>query len=505
MNKVKVLVILILLCFSNQLFAEDILEKVSSYEYSLKDSLSLKQVINIVLSNSLKAKSALYQIPQSNSDKLKYNTQFSPYVGFQHQQYNLYNKNSQLAAFIENNSSFTQQSLAAGKKFETETEVTVGLSKSDIKGIRSTAIPQSASGSDDPMSFFSIKQSLLKNGFGRNNSNMQKILDNQIISKENQVSYQLALIVSESIMSYWTVIENQRNYKNEEIKELAYLKIKKAIKSNVNLGLMESDSLHQYNALILSSSSKKDINRNSYYESLDKLSVLLNKNLHSSKNIEIADLEKGIMSFNPDNYIKKALNNRADYQNILLSIESLKLKNSITKNESLPDMSLKYQVSNIPDGGGLINPGSLLHSFDFGISYLLDNKMNTIELRDNNYQITQLELQKKQLEKEITSEVNGIAKKIEVIYSSYLKSKEARNEASIYFNLLLKKLRQGRINSVQLTDAVNMMVNVREFETTMLITYNKLLLGLKLTTNTLFESYDIDIDTYLDALISKEN
>jgi outer membrane protein TolC len=500
MNKKEILRVLLVLFFSSQLYANDILEKVGTYEYDLNNSLSLKQVINNVLENSLKAKSVLYQIPQKDSDKLKYNTQFSPYVALQHQQYILNNKEPKLAAFIENNTGFSQHTLVTGKKFETETELGFGVSKSDIYGLKSNY----ASTANDPMTFFSIKQSLLKNGFGINNSNTKKILDNQCISQKNNSLNQVALVVSEAIVSYWDVVERYRLYKNEELKEQAYLKIRKVLKSNVNIGLVEEDSLHQYNALILSSSSKKEINRNAYEESLAKLAILINKPLQDPNNMKLAGLDEVIATFNFKEYLEKAFKNRADHKNILLAINSLKLKRKIIKNESLPDMTLKYQLTNIPDGGGMLNPGSLLHNMEFGVSYLLDNKKNEIETRDGNYQLAQLELQKMQLQQEIEYEIKNIIGKIDVFYSSYQKAREARKEASIYFNLLIKKLKQGRLNSVQLTDAVDMMINVRKFETTMLLSYNKLLLQLKLATNTLFESYNIDINTYLEAIILEE-
>jgi len=79
----------------------------------------------------------------------------------------------------------------------------------------------------------------------------------------------------------------------------------------------------------------------------------------------------------------------------------------------------------------------------------------------------------------------------------YLKAKEAREQAEIYYRKMSANLRRGRFTASTVREALDALIMSREGELKALVYFNVSLLQFEVSKNQLFETYKIDVEKYI--------
>ncbi len=126
---------------------------------------------------------------------------------------------------------------------------------------------------------------------------------------------------------------------------------------------------------------------------------------------------------------------------------------------------------------------------------LLDDKDTSTQRRDLQYQIEQAKLQLQSLQAQIKDEVYEGVESIQTAFVALEKTKIMVDNSVRYTDALLIRLRQGKISTIELKNAVDMMVAANNAHDEASTYYNIALLNLDLVTNTLLEKYHLDINS----------
>jgi len=484
-----------------------IIDIVMNYEHNTgaDEGLELNEVIQLALKNNIQLRKVQLDYRQLDSQYLSYQTIYSPilmaegYYGF--------TKTPESGMSFLTGDEMTEKgaNISLTKPFKTGTAITAGLSNTFLSandpGVPGLVDPQPDY--HQPTFFLDIQQSLLKNGFGKNDQKTHEMIKNGTLSGELMLKYQMSGIIAGIITDYWTVKKAELVQQTSEIEYLTYEYIRDALSYMVELGTMEKYYLNQFNALVYSSQAKLLNNQLSYDNSLRKLKYDLNYSKEQNE-IILAKMTEDEISLEIDQLIKKALENRADYQTALKQRETASLNYQVVLNQSLPELTLSYQLAGLGQDEQLseaISDSMRFKDYNqrIALTYtqLLDNQENKTAVRNAKFQLKQAQMEVEDTEQKIRMEVLNAAAQVETAYQNLLKSRQAAKESRIYLNSLLKRLKQGSVTMLTLKDAVDTFVGIGLFEADVLLGYNLALLNLDLTTNTLLADNSIDLDKYL--------
>jgi len=352
-----------------------------------------------------------------------------------------------------------------------------------------------------------IKQDLLKNSFGFTDRLQEDILKNLGESKQIATEYQLSGLMVSGIFDYWSVAENQKKMFATESELTAYRKIYKAVADNVSIGLYEKYNLYQFNALIAGSEAKLAAAQLNYQKSVHKMLRNINMQELSANALSLVSMEIAPHEYDIAAVYATALEKRADIRQARLALSSTEKQLQLLNNQELPEAQLQWQGTGLGVDQKYAEANKEADKFKYSnwetkltISKLLLDNDNTIQRRNSAYQVAQAKLQIQNLKNQIRDEVSDGVDTIKTAYVGVEKTRIMVVDSQRYLDALLIRLQQGKLSTIELKSAVDMMVAANNSYAEALTRYNMTLLNLDLVTNTVFEKYHLDIKSFVKEL-----
>lgn len=465
--------------------------------------ISLETALHKILKHNLTAEILKYENKQADSLYESYQTKFSPFINLSAGYQNSVLDPQSIDATYGSAFHKDETSLSLGKSFKTGTTVIAGYKDTYTDYSEPSAFLLNGGRPahwHSPALFLQVKQELLKNSFGFTDREQESILSDQKIAKELVTEYQISGLLVSGIFDYWSVAQNQQKLAAAESELAAYKDIHSAVAKNVAIGLYENYNLYQFNALIAGSEAKLAVAKFNYQKSLHKMLRNLNMSEVSGNALALVSVETEPYQYDAAALYKIALEKRADIRQARLNLESAKKQLGILKNQDLPTATLQWQGTGLGYDEKYFEANKEAGKLDYSnwetkltVSKVLFDNDNAVQQRNVQYQIAQAELQLQNLENQVRDEVRDGIAAVQTAYIGLNKTGAMVTDSERYLKALTLRLRQGKISTVELKEAVDMMVAANNSRAEALTNYNMALLNLDLVTNTVFEKYQIDI------------
>jgi len=460
--------------------------------------VTLAQAIKIAIDQNQDILMGKYDVAMTDSNYQRYKTKYSPY----------FNADAGLGAYRypemmhqssgkSKNSADVSASIA--KMFSSGTTVAAGVQKS----YSNTSFASTSQKAYNPVLFVQVQQELLKNAFGYTDRREQQLLSNAAQMEKDAIIYNLSLVVVGVIVDYWNVIVNKNQMDNARLMLQETGRVRNIISGNVRLGLAERFELNLWNSLVASSEAMVANSEQQYRDSLRNFLRVVN--LDESITME----EKAVLSavlpeINEEEALKTAYENRVDYKNALRSMENSRLQLEIAKNNALPSVTGEITLSSMDYNSQMGESYSNTATGEnpsiearVRVTYPLDNRDQKISERNARWAVEQSRHEMEKYRRVVKDDVASKIEKIRTNHYLYQKAREARIEAETYYRSMLVSLRRGRFTAAAARDALDSLINSREQELSMLVYYNASLLEFEVSKNQLFETYEIDVESYI--------
>lgn len=349
-----------------------------------------------------------------------------------------------------------------------------------------------------------IAQDLLKNAFGANERNMEKILENQTEIMREQMEDQVASKVVSTLVDYW----------NYSVKESGFQTFEQLLKNTKNvrdltirkqgLGLSESFEVNQWNALLsqvegqmAQASAEKEEARRKLIRSLN-----LPEDTIFQKTSPLSETLPDQLDYQSD--IDYAYKHRADFRALQRKKENADLAMKMAKNEALPSLKVAgtygYQAQNtISPQNNYSDNRNGVFSYQYPVmqgsvdlSYPIMDKGVKVGLRDAEIQKRQVSLEEADLVKAVSDDVKT---RIDILKASYRvmeNAKKTEEESRKYYNGVLRSFQQGRFNALAVKNALDTLVQDQLSLVRAKVDYNINLHRYYVAKNALFEEYGVD-------------
>ncbi|MCP5495193.1 MAG: TolC family protein [Leptospiraceae bacterium] len=357
-----------------------------------------------------------------------------------------------------------------------------------------------------------LSQDLLKNFFGIQMRNQEKILKNQAIIIREEMSYNIAGTVVQTLVDYWTYLVSDSSVDTFEKLSKNTRHIRNLTIQKTKLGLAERFEINQWNAVLSQSENQLENSKLEKEKNRKKLIRVLNL----TEDSEIGGIEELTEDLPPGLDVEKdldyAFQNRSDWKKIKLQKESSDLGIQIAENEALPSLkvtgsyALKGQNFNSPqknftDGSAGIPSARFFEAIGSAkLVYPIMDQGIKAGIRDAHIQKRQVNIQEEDLRREITDDVitrhNAVISSHKVLKSSV----KMRKEAESYYNGLLASFRKGRFTAVAVKNALDTLVQYQLQEMQAKINFNINLMRYELAKNSLFKKFDVDLDKLLPVV-----
>ncbi len=464
--------------------------------------ISLETALHKIIENNLTAGILKYEVKQADSDYERSQTKYSPFINasasHQYSDMDLSGMSPALDAMYGAKYSANEAAINIGQTFKTGTSVVGGYKYSNMDFSKAPAAMTGYPTTwNNPTAFIQVKQALLKNGFGYSEAMQEELLKNQRDSKQIASKYQLSGLMVSGIFDYFTVTEKQRKLFAAQSELSSYKKIYDAVKDNVSFGLYEKYNLYQFNALISGSQAKLAGAELNYKKATHKLLCDLNMPESKEDSISLVSVDESLHKYDVVSLYETALKKRADILQAKLALDSAEKQVKMIDNQALPDAQLELQ--GVDERLNAASTGSnalkyLNWSAKVSVTKLLSDTDSSIKQRNAKYQLEQAKLQYQNLKNQIKYEVADGVETIQTAYIGVEKTKEMVRDSDLYLNALQKRLRQGKLSTVELKNAVDMTVAANNAYSEAVTGYNMAQLNLDLVTNTIFEKYHLDIN-----------
>ena len=352
-----------------------------------------------------------------------------------------------------------------------------------------------------------LRQELLRNAFGYNSRRSEKIQQSKAQIQRQNLIYNMSTLVVNTMLDFWQLAIAQENIRTsrrllENTRNVRAITIGKR-----RLGLAESFETKQWDALL--SQAKTRLEESSLqHDNLERalLRILnLNPKRKLNTNSKLSASLPTDLNFERD--LKLAYATRPDYKAIQLQKENAKKALEIAENQLLPSLSVGARYT----GQGFDRKASEAYGhstsrkypdygFDFKVEYPLWDEGLKAEKRNAKINLRQLDIQEKQLHRQIRDEVKQGIQEIQVAYQRVLHSKNALSSNRAYYNGLLRRYRQGRFSATAVKNALDTLVQSEQGLTESMVNFNITLVRYVLACNTLFKKYNIDIDKVVDRM-----
>ncbi|MCB1176579.1 MAG: TolC family protein, partial [Leptospiraceae bacterium] len=396
-------------------------------------NLTLKEAVQKAVENSPEVRNNTYELAKSDSGYLKSQSKYSWRLvsGVDSQKSVLpFNRNN-----IFNGTKSTTDKIYAGieKIFQTGTYFKVEASSTRFDsnafedpirnavsgvGFSSLALPPLYTGAIT----VTLSQDLLKNSFGVQDRNIDKILEKQSEIAKLDLSYKLSNIIVETLVAYWNYEVNESSTKTyiqlmNNTKNIRNLTIRKT-----RLGLAENFEINQWNALLSQTENQLEKVKLEREEAKRKLLRILN--LPSDTELgEITDMKEDLppgIDFEKD--LEYAFENRNDWKSVLLRKEIADLGEQNAKDGALPSVKLTGIVSrkgqttvspqnNFTDrnygvtAGSFVDPKYYEATANLKVTYPIADKGVRASLRDSKISQMQVKIQEDDLRREIMDDI----------------------------------------------------------------------------------------------------
>ncbi len=355
----------------------------------------------------------------------------------------------------------------------------------------------------NPVVYVALEQELLKNSFGYNDRKQEKMLKNATQMQKDLIIYGLSLVVVGVIVDYWNVIVNKTKLDNSQMMLQETKKVRRIVADNVNLGLAEQFEINYWNSMIATSEAAVSKDEQNYRDAVRKFLQTVNMPAEITMQ-ETAILQNKLPEINSEAALKQAYLKRADYLNAVRNLENAKLQLDIDGNGAMPSLTLSGKVSsmeyNSNSGDAYSNTASAKYpSYEAKIkmTYPLDNSDQKVSERNSKWKVEQAKFQLEKYNRIVKDDVTSKVEKINTNYKLYLKAKEARTQAEIYYGKMLTNLRRGRFTAAMVRNSLDALINSKEAELQLLVLFNASLLEFEVSKNELFETYKIDVEKYI--------
>jgi outer membrane protein TolC len=462
--------------------------------------ITLARAIKIAIDQNRDILMGKYDVAMTDSDAERYKTKYSPYLNAE-AGLGTYKYPEMTHETTGEKKKSVDVSASIAKMFSSGTTVSAGVQKtySNTKW-NSPYIPEKTY---NPVIFASVQQELLKNGFGYTDRKEQQLLENAALMQRDAIIYNLSLVVVGVIVDYWNVIVNKNQMDNARLMLRETKKVRNIISGNVRLGLAERFELNLWNSLVASSEAMVANAEQGYRDSLRNFLRLVDLDENITMQ-EKAILSAALPEINEEEALKRAYEKRVDYKNALRAMENSRLELDIAENNALPSLTGEITVSsmdyNTEMGESYSNAASGENPSIEGrikMTWPLDNRDQKISRRNARWSLEQSKHEVDKYRRLVKDDIASKIEKIKTNYNLYQKAKEARVEAETYYRSMLVSLRRGRFTAAAARDALDSLISSREQELSMLVYYNASLLDFEVAKNELFETYEIDVESYI--------
>ncbi|MCB1146364.1 MAG: TolC family protein, partial [Leptospiraceae bacterium] len=354
-----------------------------------------------------------------------------------------------------------------------------------------------------PSLFVTFQQELLKNSFGYNDRRQLEIAENAYKRQRAATIDLLSGLVVQALVDYWTVTIETSALENAKTEADMTRTVRNIIARNIRIGLAENFDLNQYNSLLANAEAKVAATEQNLKVAVRKL--LRTVNMPADTQVEgITNLIDTLPDLNAEEALQAAFEKRVDYKNAKLELESLEMQSELAANNALPSItanaSLTTQGQNTQLLPALQNSGSL----DFPVwvvglkmSYPLWDKEVKATQRNAECNVTKAKIRMEELTQEIRDDVLNKMENVRLTHEVLMRTRESKEQAELYYNRLMARVRQGRFNSVNVKTSLDNLVANRQRELEALVQFNVSILQFDLAKNEIFERYNVDVEKYL--------
>ena len=475
-------------------------------------NLSLDEIIAIVINNNLTLQSAKFDVIMTDNDLQKFEKKYSTTANLEGG-YN-YQKQppSSLTDLTGDKSYQYSASASLSKLFPTATNITAGV-REIYYDANDQSIPlfgiQAMPAEHKPSFFVSIKQELLKNAFGYTDRIDEKLKTSNAAMQRAVIVDKLSGLVVSALVDYWSLAVQKYAMENAGIELKSDKEVRDIIARNSQYGLAESYELNQYNALVAGAETKVAYTSKQYRDAVRKF--LRTVNMSPDTQIkDVTELKDALPPIDREKSLEAAFAKRTDYKNAVLQSENAKKELSMNKNNSLPSLTFGADLSTAGQDPSIApayqDAASTKYpnvNLTIKMSYPLDDTEQKANLRNAYFKTKQAEYNLQNTKIEVRDDVLSNLEGVELQHTTLIKARTARKESELYYEKLLVRFRQGKVNSVTMKDGLDSMVRSRQQELEDLVAFNVALLQLDVSKNEIFERYNINVEKYLSSIIKE--
>ncbi|HMV43616.1 MAG TPA: TolC family protein [Leptospiraceae bacterium] len=369
-------------------------------------------------------------------------------------------------------------------------------------GFRGLAIPPLYTGAITA----TLAQDILKNTFGMQDRNNQKILKNQSEITKEELSLRLSNTIVAALVDYWNYSVSDSSVATFEQLLKNTKNIRDLTKQKTGLGLAENFEINQWNALY--TQTENQLERAKLERDENKRKLIRNLNLTSDSEIgSISDMETNLpANLDYEKDLEYAYQNRGDWKSMKLRREIAELSMKNAKDNALPSLkvsgSYAYQAqTTVSPQENFVNGTNGIPSFRYHnlnanakLTYPIGDTGVKAELRDAAILQKQVAISEEDLKKEIADEIRARVDAVLIGHKILQNAIKTRKESESYYNGLLGSFRQGRFTAVAVKNALDTLVQNELQETQAKINFNINILRYELAKNSLLKKFDIDVD-----------
>lgn len=464
-------------------------------------ALSLKQCIELLLTNNLDLKVERYNPYLQEKEITKEKAAFDPLARFSLQDNKIVVSPTTFLNGALGDQSYEQETIdyefSIAKKL-----ITGGLGelKFTTKKLETNSIFQYLSPTYHSNLIFSLNQPLLRNfGINLNKSRIIISSNNKAISKTRLEDKTIKMIIALQQI-YWKLYLGQQVL---DVKRGSLQLARDLMERNkvlVEVGKLPSVEVLRAQTGVASREEAVILAENAVGDVEDLLRKTLNLPLQDQM-ITLVDKPtfKAFSQMKVEDYLKAAFENRPDYEGAKIQIKNLKIANRIAKNAMLPlfDFQASYGL-NATKGhydesiDGINTGGDYSWLVGFKVEIPLGNRW-----AKSNYQKSRLEIEKAEtsvesLEKKIELEIREALREIESSYKRISATQEARQLSEKNLEAEEERMELGMSTSVEVLRFQEELAAARSRETKAIVDYINSLNKLDKVTGTTLETYQIE-------------
>lgn len=355
-----------------------------------------------------------------------------------------------------------------------------------------------------------LSQELLKNSFGYSQARIDEIARNNSFIQRESLVYQLSQLVVKAMVDYWSLAIMEENVETQKLLNKNIKNIRDITLRKTGLGLAESFEVNQWNALFAQSENAVNMAEQSRENKRRELlrTMNLDPDLRLSGATKLAEEIPGGLDTKRD--IEAAYRTRPDFKNIQLQMENTRMAKEIAENNLLPSVTLSGKYSSrdqglhantafnaVPDG---TYPES---SVEFKVQYPLWDEGAKVDHRNATIGLKQLEIQQKQMKRQVHDEIIEGYDQIKVAYEAMKNAKYALAQTESFYQRLITRYRQGRFTAEAVKNALDGLFQARLGYMQARVNFNIALVQYDMVRNNIWNRFDVNIDQVIDELAEK--